>query len=250
MVQRLFARRYSSCFEQLSQVPFDSDAQLCRCVSYSLRLSFSHSVLSGTSRRTSSSTDLTSIVPILELTVALYAVGINSCIQFSYSSMSPRFCQRTTKCTIPVQNQFDFGERVRSWKDRFPAQTQMNLLMLNMEEVYATTVGFVSCFTSYSIETVLKNFQYAVPTLIYIFLLYISGKVTEAVLLRFSRVFEQLSFENKRNTVTCETAILPTFGLADALLRLSECILHYDCSHHTTHHRKAASWGGIHTSQH
>ncbi|KAF9029329.1 hypothetical protein BDZ89DRAFT_1014422, partial [Hymenopellis radicata] len=63
--------------------------------------------------------------------------------------------------------------------------TRLELLKLHMQQIYTTTVGF-----------------YAAPTLLYFFLLYLSGKAVEKLFLRYSRVFPTLSLENRRNTVT------------------------------------------------
>ncbi|KAK0478774.1 hypothetical protein IW261DRAFT_186261 [Armillaria novae-zelandiae] len=59
------------------------------------------------------------------------------------------------------------------------------LMKINMAIVYPTTVAF-----------------YPIPAFIYMLILYICANCVEFVLLRSSKVFMQLSFENQRNTVS------------------------------------------------
>ncbi|KAK0497792.1 hypothetical protein EDD18DRAFT_1351607 [Armillaria luteobubalina] len=64
-------------------------------------------------------------------------------------------------------------------------KTFEELMKINMAIVYPTTVAF-----------------YPIPAFIYMLILYICAICVEVVLLRYSKVFVQLSFENQRNTVT------------------------------------------------
>lgn len=72
------------------------------------------------------------------------------------------------------------------------------LTKVSLEVIYPTTVAF-----------------YSIPTIIYFFLLYVSGKFSEAVLGHFSQVFCSLSLEHQRNTVTY---VLNTFWTLVALI--------------------------------
>ncbi|KAK0213526.1 hypothetical protein IW262DRAFT_1516803 [Armillaria fumosa] len=64
-------------------------------------------------------------------------------------------------------------------------KTFEEIMKINMAIVYPTTVAF-----------------YPIPAFIYMLILYICAHCAEFVLLRYSKVFGQLSFENQRNTVT------------------------------------------------
>ncbi|KAK0463113.1 uncharacterized protein EV420DRAFT_1639197 [Desarmillaria tabescens] len=71
------------------------------------------------------------------------------------------------------------------------------VMKINMAIVYPTTVAF-----------------YPIPTFIYMIILYMCANCVEFVLLRFSKEFVKLSFENQRNTVTY---VLNTFWTFVAL---------------------------------
>ncbi|SJL08431.1 uncharacterized protein ARMOST_11795 [Armillaria ostoyae] len=76
-------------------------------------------------------------------------------------------------------------------------KTFEEIMKINMAIVYPATVAF-----------------YPIPTFIYMLILYICANCIEFVLLRYSKVFVQLSFENQRNTVTY---VLNTFWTSVAL---------------------------------
>ncbi|KAK0189483.1 hypothetical protein F5146DRAFT_1138888 [Armillaria mellea] len=117
--------------------------------------------------------------------------GGSTCIDHDYVNVTTDFPFASNLVTV---NSSYPGNDTKGLSD----ETIDELTKISLEVIYPTTVAF-----------------YSIPTVVYFFLLYVSGKVSEAVLGHFSKVFSSLSHEHQRNTVTY---VLNTFWTLVALI--------------------------------
>ncbi|KAK0440168.1 hypothetical protein EV421DRAFT_2084099 [Armillaria borealis] len=117
--------------------------------------------------------------------------GGSTCIDHDYVNVTTDFPFASSLVTV---NSSHSGNDTKGLSDK----TIDELTRISLEVIYPTTVAFDS-----------------IPTIVYFFLLYVSGKFTEAVLGHFSKVFCSLSHEHQRNTVTY---VLNTFWTLVALI--------------------------------
>ncbi|KAK0212306.1 hypothetical protein DFS33DRAFT_1376811 [Desarmillaria ectypa] len=104
--------------------------------------------------------------------------GGDVCIPRSYENVTEEFPFTSTLVAPNVSFTVDNTEGLSEG-----AVTE--LMKLAMLQIYPTTVAF-----------------YSIPTILYFFLLYVCAKGMEIVLPRIYATYRDLSFENKRNTVT------------------------------------------------
>ncbi|KAJ3794180.1 hypothetical protein GGU11DRAFT_811428 [Lentinula aff. detonsa] len=104
--------------------------------------------------------------------------------------------------------------------ENIPLNNQMELVRVETEVIYTTTVAYVSN-SGAPMSFLLTRFvlsQYSVSCVLYMLLLYVVAKAVEFFFCHFSLSYADMSFVNQRNTVTYVLAIF--FTTATLILQL------------------------------
>jgi hypothetical protein len=94
--------------------------------------------------------------------------------------------------------------------ENVPAANQLELVKVQTNVVYTTTVVFVRELALKSFFMTIDTIQFSVSCVSYMLLLYIIAKAIELFLHRSSARYRELSFANQRNTTTYVLDILIT----------------------------------------